>query len=75
MVEIKDKLEAVEFFIAKTNVNYNSTTLWHSIDDILNGYIPDFFMDNLNAYKIGEFIKKGFQVKPDQQTITQESQS
>ena len=75
MVEIKDKLEAVEFFISKTNVNYNSTTLWHSIDDILKGYIPDYFMDNLNAYKIGEFIKKGFTVKPEEKTITQESQS
>jgi len=64
-VKQEDILEAIRFFSEKTNSNYNGATLWHSIDDLLNGKIPDFFMDNLNAYKIGKFIKQGFVVKND----------
>lgn len=63
MVEMKDKLEAIEFFLSKTSANNSGTTLWHGVNDILCGYIPDFLMDNLNSYKIGEFLKKGFVVK------------
>jgi len=59
----EDKLEAIKFFIEKTNANYSGTTFYHGISDLLNGIIPDFFLDNLNSYKIGDFIKKGFVVK------------
>jgi hypothetical protein len=48
--------ELLKMFRNVTSANHNSTTLWHGMDDIINGKIPQFLLDNCSE-RILEYIK------------------
>ena len=48
--------ELIKMFRNCTSANHNSTTLCHGMDDIINGKIPQFLLDNCSE-RIIEAIK------------------
>lgn len=54
-------VKVFEIFREKTSANTNGTSLWHGIDDILNGKVPQFLIDNLSESEI-EVIETMLQI-------------
>lgn len=63
MIELKNMLRAIRSFRDYTNANHSSTTLYHGLDDLLNGYIPMIFIDNMNSEQLEWYKQVGFTIK------------
>lgn len=63
IIELKDMLKAIRSFRDYVTTNHSSSTLYHGLDDLLNGYIPKIFLDNMNDEQLSWYKQVGFMIK------------
>lgn len=58
-----NQMDMLRLFRNEMNPNFNSSTLYHGLDDILRNTIPQFFMDNLREDDLKKLVEIGWSEK------------